>query len=299
MNRYFFITVFLGAILIICSGCYTINKFKRSGGDSKTVTFRTSPPGADIWYKNTHIGKTPCNFYVDLDNVDGLETVLITKDGEYYGFLQLTQALYRDELEGPLLVMFDLAFLFPFAIDVVCFIPVSIFKAFQFDSYSERIIYDGRCISLDKLKSGLPPEGYLRLISPYADLYYELENKHIFYGWDTEGNCLYKTQEQVIAEAQYNYARQQAMAQAVINASNSISAAVQQNTPQYQPPRPVSRPTATVPVRRTTTSHTNRSSYKPNTKRWCSRTYRDGRIHGEWDSRFSAGCPACRGTINW
>ena len=100
------------------------------------------------------------------------------------------------------------------------------------------------------------------------------------------------------------YAQQQAVqAQAMIDATNTMTNAINQagqtiqstQTRTYTPP-PTSRPTpapAKTSPQRTVTPTT------PNFKRFCPRTYKSGVVHGEWDSRFSAGCPACRGTINW
>ena len=86
--------------------------------------------------------------------------------------------------------------------------------------------------------------------------------------------------------------RNTAIALAIAQGANAFSAAMSQQ--QNNSPVVINQPAAQVQPSQTVTP-----VQKPNTKRWCSRTYKNGGIHGEWDTRFSAGCPACRGTINF
>ena len=95
------------------------------------------------------------------------------------------------------------------------------------------------------------------------------------------------------AYARQQAAQAQAMADAANAMSNGINQAAQQiqNSKQYQPPPPAPRPTPAAPAQ-TVAPKPVTPAPKPNFKRWCPK-------HGEWDGRFSAGCPACRATINW
>lgn len=66
------------------------------------------------------------------------------------------------------------------------------------------------------------------------------------------------------------------------------AAATAMSRPSHTPsPAPRITQPKPAPVPRTPTTMPN-----PNFKRRCSK-------HGEWDVRFSVGCPACRGTIKW
>lgn len=86
--------------------------------------------------------------------------------------------------------------------------------------------------------------------------------------------------------------------QAITEGINTFNQQMQQNALQCQPP-PSSTPCPTPAAPAQTSPQRTVTPTTSNFKRFCPRTYKSGVVHGEWDSRFSAGCPACRGTINW
>ena len=73
--------------------------------------------------------------------------------------------------------------------------------------------------------------------------------------------------------------------QAVADGINTFNQQMQQIATQYQTPPPTPRPTPAAPAQAVAPKTVTPVS-KPNFKRWCPK-------HGEWDGRFSAGCPAC------
>lgn len=308
----------LGVVCMLGTGCVTIHCFLLHPGDnSRNVVIRTKPEGADIYYNGSYLGKSPCSVFLDLKKIDPVALVRIEKDGEYVGHLQMTENIYKDKYNDALFLMcFDIITIVPFFVDLICVPSIMKIRSFIYDNPRQRIVYDGRKINLDKITHGTPPSGYWRCISPFSDLYCEVPLGDcevslgaIFKGWDSNGSYYYRTPdgsyyygsyyyrtpEQVIAQKQ----AQLAMINATINGVNQFSQQMQQlSQQQYQPPpSPAPRPTPAAPAptntQRTVTPTT------PNFKRFCPRTYKSGVVHGEWDGRFSVGCPACRGTINW
>lgn len=256
----------LVAVCMMGTGCLTCYNLSRVGSNSDTIVVTTEPAGAEVYNERGKLmGKTPCSIYVDLKNMNRLETVAIYKDGFYYGHLQISEIHEAGNEDTRLMfACFDAITVIPFLLDVIFILPVNAITKARFDSYDYRLVYKNRTISLDKIKSGSPEEGCWRVISPYADLYGEIKKEYIFCGWEQDGTYLYRTPEQERARRQAETERQQAIANAVVSGANQFSQQMQQiSQQQYQPPpSPTPRPTPAVPAQ-TNTQRTVRPAPKP------------------------------------
>ena len=284
-------------LVIVCMmgmGCATIYNLTREGGNSRSVTIRTEPSGAGVFYKGQFVGKTPCDLYIDMKQVHDAEFASIFWNNVEFGRLQLIEDYVSMGNSTP--GMLDLCTVLPFIVDVILLLPVKIIRTSIYDSPDCKIVYNEHSISLGDFPNNPQkiPDEYIRLISPFSNLFAIVKKDSYFFGWDKDGICHINSKEQGgIRGLGVND---------IANVMNSFSSSIQQAQvvpPQPAPhstspaPRPTSAAPAPTNTQRTVTPTT------PNFKRFCPRTYKSGVVHGEWDSRFSAGCPACRGTINW
>ena len=259
-----------------CSSCATIYNLSLPGGNSQNITIRTSPSGADIYYKNKYIGKTPCTLYINMKDVNSTDFASISWNGKRLGELQLIEDHVSMANSTP--AMLDLCTIVPFLIDIILLFPVKIIRSCAYDNSDCHIVYNERIIALDRLSNAPPTSGYIRLISPYSDLYADIKADSFFFGWDTKGFCHCNSKEQ---------GRFKGISVVdVADTMNALANSIKQNATQCQTPPPAPSPTPAAPAQ-TVAPRPVTPVPKPNFKRWCPK-------HGEWDGRFSAGCPACR-----
>jgi len=113
------------------------------------------------------------------------------------------------------------------------------------------------------------------------------------------GAIVSEVYQQDAARAQAMVGAAQAVSQGVTQGANAFSGSMAQQQQQNHRPIVVKQPAVQSQSAQAAVPQTTTPVSKPNTKRWCSKSYKSGGVHGEWDIRFSPGCPACRGTINW
>lgn len=236
----------------------------------RSITINSEPSGAYIWdYYGKLMGQTPLTVEVDFKHGKNINyrSITLTKENYYDEKIKILTEYDIDDVRGAALFgrfLFDCLTIYSLPFDILIGFPIHLSIPNDADSFyvMGKVIYDGRIIKL--VPSSIP--------KPMSS--------------HRKSNNYYASSDNTVE-----------IMQAVINGINTFNQQMQQNTPRYQPPSPAPRPTPAAPAQ--TSPQRTVTPTTPNFKRFCPRTYKSGVVHGEWDSRTSVGCPACRGTINW